>query len=509
MSEDYRGTGDPGTDNRGLAQRRGVFQVPAEVQKRLAEKYEEQSEPATETPKQAAKVGLVPVWRPHRIPDSPQVDYVLEVEMPQLVQNRSVPSGDAKPPISRPQKPSPAKSAREPQRIALPEVRIEGQRPRVSEKPDARHITLPEVRIGTSLPHSSQKSLVAVPEVRREVSSQRTASIPEVRIEVDKTADELAGTATGLAQIGVGLVYALQFPERIKEEILEQADWLVSYAGNPISAALLAMQALNPGSYLVRHYVEMKQAEKEGNRLDAARNAVLMVGDLFSLASLLPRRGGPVSIGELVSEQKGAIGSRSTAPSVRMSPRAVVEEEGEAATSSKAPFSKTAEQLPKQKPQAAGNRPTKPMLEPGRQLENRYIAALKERYPRLKSVDIRPKLRARVGRYEGAPESSFEERMQTTQGNYSLVVYRKTTTPPIKTLPAIEFDGISVDGWIEEIKIEQRAYKVDDIVAQLRRAADFAEAYGLKGVRYSIAAPDVADLVEEEAARIPGVYRVP
>jgi hypothetical protein len=152
----------------------------------------------------------------------------------------------------------------------------------------------------------------------------------------------------------------------------------------------------------------------------------------------------------------------------------------------------------------------------GRQLEYQFIAALKEKYPKLKNLDIRPKARPSASRFEGGPESSFEERMQTTQGKYSLTVYGDKEKVVIKgkervaRYEIIEIDGISLDGWIEEIKIEQQFRKVDDIVTQLRKQADFAEAYGLKGVRYSIATPKVADEVEAEIARtrLRNVYRV-
>jgi hypothetical protein len=142
--------------------------------------------------------------------------------------------------------------------------------------------------------------------------------------------------------------------------------------------------------------------------------------------------------------------------------------------------------------------------EPGRQAEVKYVDQLKNRYPKLKEVNIRPKARPKSSRFEGAPESSFEERMQTTQGNYSLVVY------DAEGKALIEFDGISVDGWIEEIKIGQEAGKASDIVTQLRRLADFADAYGLNGVRYSIQPPQVADEVESlvVAERLRNVYRV-
>ena len=144
-------------------------------------------------------------------------------------------------------------------------------------------------------------------------------------------------------------------------------------------------------------------------------------------------------------------------------------------------------------------------VEAGRKLEQGYVNALKNRYPKLKDVDIRPKARPSASRFGGAPESAFEERMQTTQGKYSLAVYDRGVA-------VIELDGISVDGWVEEIKIEQKLANVDDIMAQLRRQADFAEAYGLKGVRYSIASPEVAREVESRVATEllkRNVYRVP
>ena len=131
----------------------------------------------------------------------------------------------------------------------------------------------------------------------------------------------------------------------------------------------------------------------------------------------------------------------------------------------------------------------------------RYVDALKRRYPRLRNVNIRPKARPSASRTEGAPESAFEERLQTTQGKYSLEVYGEDG----KAL--IEFDGISVDGWIEEVKLGGRP---EEIVIQLRRLADFAEAYGLKGVRYSITSPEVAGEVESLVAEqgVRNAYRL-
>lgn len=138
-----------------------------------------------------------------------------------------------------------------------------------------------------------------------------------------------------------------------------------------------------------------------------------------------------------------------------------------------------------------------------RLLEIKYIEELKKRYPKLKEVNIQPRKRPSVGRSEGAPEYAFEERMQTTQGNYSYNIYDKRG----KIL--IEFDGISIDGFIEEIKISQTLEKVDKIMADLRRQADFAKAYDLNGVKYSIKPPEVAEAVEARVAEemLRNVYR--
>lgn len=82
--------------------------------------------------------------------------------------------------------------------------------------------------------------------------------------------------------------------------------------------------------------------------------------------------------------------------------------------------------------------------------------------------------------------------MQTTQGRYSLAAYSSDGKP------VVQFDNITSDGWIQEIKIEQS--KVQEIVAQLRTLGGFAEDYGLRGVEYSVEPPSVADEVEQRVA---------
>ena len=163
---------------------------------------------------------------------------------------------------------------------------------------------------------------------------------------------------------------------------------------------------------------------------------------------------------------------------------------------------------PAEPPPKAPRKPRPFEDEPKRAVERKFIDSLKDRFPKLKELDIRPKLRPRAGRFEGAPEFAFEERMQTSQGNYSLEVFENGKA-------VIELDGISTDGWIEEVKINQSEAKVDDIVGQLRDQAAFAETHGLKGVRYSINPPSVQDAVEAAVAEaraagrpIPNTYPV-
>jgi hypothetical protein len=60
----------------------------------------------------------------------------------------------------------------------------------------------------------------------------------------------------------------------------------------------------------------------------------------------------------------------------------------------------------------------------------------------------------------------------------------------------VEIDGITLDGWVQEIKIEQTMGKVEQIVAGLRIDAFFAQEFGLRGVKYAISPPAVADEVE-------------
>lgn len=148
----------------------------------------------------------------------------------------------------------------------------------------------------------------------------------------------------------------------------------------------------------------------------------------------------------------------------------------------------------------------------GAAAEQTYITRLKEQFARLEDLDIRPVARPSAGRHTyqrepsevlgrpeyrtevtGAPEHAFEERMQTSQGRYSYAVYSEGRR-------VLELDGISPEGWIDEIKIGQSMDRVDDIVTQLRRQADFAETYGLRGVRYSISPPEVAEEVERRIA---------
>jgi hypothetical protein len=158
----------------------------------------------------------------------------------------------------------------------------------------------------------------------------------------------------------------------------------------------------------------------------------------------------------------------------------------------------------------------------GREAERTYIERLKERYPKLRPLDIRPKARPSAGMHvakaespevgggtdywrevTGAPEHAWEERMQTSQGGYSYTVYVDGTA-------VVELDGLSVDGWLEEIKINQNMERVDEILAQLRKQADFADAYGLNGVRYSISPPEVAAELETRIAEegLRNVFRV-
>lgn len=158
----------------------------------------------------------------------------------------------------------------------------------------------------------------------------------------------------------------------------------------------------------------------------------------------------------------------------------------------------------------------------GREAERTFIERLKERYPALRQLDIRPRARPSASAYtsavespevgggteyrtevSGAPEHAFEERMQTSQGGYSYSVFGEGGRP------VLELDGISVDGWLEEVKINQNMGRLDDILAQLRTQADFAETYGLRGVRYSISPPEVAAEVESRVAEegLRNVYR--
>lgn len=130
--------------------------------------------------------------------------------------------------------------------------------------------------------------------------------------------------------------------------------------------------------------------------------------------------------------------------------------------------------------------------------EWKYIEQLENRYPKLKSARLRP-----ISRPAVADEAIFEERMQTGQGRFSLAAYNE------KGEQIIQFDGLSPQGFVEEIKIEQSMEKTDEIMSQLRRQADFARDYGLKGVEYSIDPPSVAEEVERRviAEHLRNVYR--
>lgn len=130
--------------------------------------------------------------------------------------------------------------------------------------------------------------------------------------------------------------------------------------------------------------------------------------------------------------------------------------------------------------------------------EWKRIEQLENRYPKLKSARLRPIRRPVTG-----DEAIFEERMQTGQGRFSLAGYNE------EGQQIIQFDGLSPDGFVEEIKIEQSMDKIDEIMAQLRRQADFARDYGLKGVEYSVSPPSVGEAVESRVAaeHLRNVYR--
>lgn len=131
-------------------------------------------------------------------------------------------------------------------------------------------------------------------------------------------------------------------------------------------------------------------------------------------------------------------------------------------------------------------------------LEWRSIEQLEERFPKLKAAKLRPVKRPVTG-----GEAIFEERMSTTQSGYSLAGYGSDGKQ------VIQFDGIALEGFVEEIKIEQSMDKVDEIVSQLRAQADFAREYGLKGVEYRIQPSQVAAEVERRvvAEHLRNVYR--
>ncbi|GIH08215.1 hypothetical protein Rhe02_62820 [Rhizocola hellebori] len=124
-----------------------------------------------------------------------------------------------------------------------------------------------------------------------------------------------------------------------------------------------------------------------------------------------------------------------------------------------------------------------------------HIERLENQFPKLKEAQLRPKRRPRIG-----AEHVFEERMETTQGNYTLTGYSEmpSAKDPSKmvSIQLIEIDGITLDGWVQEIKIEQSVGKAEQIVAELRVDAFFAREFGLRGVKYSISPPAVADEVE-------------
>jgi hypothetical protein len=145
-----------------------------------------------------------------------------------------------------------------------------------------------------------------------------------------------------------------------------------------------------------------------------------------------------------------------------------------------------------------------------------FLGRLRALFPRLRGVDIRPVPRGTTGRYwteadpstvelgttprrfpaaSGAPEWAFEERMLTGQGPYSYSVYQRGVSGPV-----IQIDGITLEGWLQEIKIEQSLANLEEILAQLRTLSRFAREYGLRGVEYSIHPPVVADAVEAAVA---------
>lgn len=258
----------------------------------------------------------------------------------------------------------------------------------------------------------------------------------------------------------------------------------------------------------------------------AGKAATLDLGSLGGFGKLQPAmaiaRPAVLTIPAVVP-QFGAEGVVLASQAVHMSS---IKESGGSSAPAEAKAAPPQEAAVKPKPAetaAKTKRPRAPKVTPP-PIEFKFIDRLKKLYPKLKDVNIQPKARPTGGRYfepldsslevgaqersfpvaSGAPEFSFEERMATGQGNYSLVVYDS------KGVQLIEMDGISPEGWVQEVKIEQTEGKVEEIVTQLRRQAEFAEAHGLKGVEYSIAPPTVEDLVEAAVSneRLRNVYRL-
>jgi hypothetical protein len=112
-----------------------------------------------------------------------------------------------------------------------------------------------------------------------------------------------------------------------------------------------------------------------------------------------------------------------------------------------------------------------------------YIEKLEERYPQLAGARLRPFRRKAVG-----AEFQNEERMRTNQGRYTLAAYND------RGEQIIELDGISPNGFVQEVKIQQT--NPAKVVESIRQKAAFADGFGLNGVEYDIQPSSIATQVE-------------
>jgi hypothetical protein len=120
-----------------------------------------------------------------------------------------------------------------------------------------------------------------------------------------------------------------------------------------------------------------------------------------------------------------------------------------------------------------------------------YIEELEKRFPELVAAELRPVRRPRI-----VDDWVRNERMQTSQGNYSFAGTRQTGRAAGDKRTDIQLDDISLDGFVKEVKHRTQAHVRDrrSFEIQLESNTEFVRKNKLSGVIWEV--DDTATEVE-------------